>query len=74
MFRKELSPTSRSCHIQASDIIASGEKFVWVSRKSLPCKMVKTDFSVWSFVKQSIGKVTIIIIVNSSFNSVQKEN
>lgn len=40
--------------------------------------MVKTDFSVWSFVKQSIGKVTIIItiiiIVNSSFNSVQQED
>lgn len=36
--------------------------------------MVKTDFSVWSFVKQSIGKVTIIIIVNSSFNSVQNED
>lgn len=76
MFRKELSPTSRSCHIQASDIIASGEKFVWVSRKSLPCKMVKTDFSVWSFVKQCIGKelskITMPIILNEPLSFLQR--
>ncbi|CAH8650743.1 unnamed protein product [Schistosoma rodhaini] len=76
MFRKDLPPSSRSCHIQASDIIASGEKFAWVSRRSLPCKMVKTDFSVWAFVKQCIGKelskITMPIILNEPLSFLQR--
>ncbi|CAH8600696.1 unnamed protein product [Heterobilharzia americana] len=73
---KEISPVCRGFHTRASEIISSGKKFVWVNRKCLPCKMVKNDFSVWTFVKQCIGKelskITMPIILNEPLSFLQR--
>ncbi|KAA3674437.1 oxysterol-binding protein-related protein 1/2 [Paragonimus westermani] len=53
-----------------------GRDFSWMSRTQLPAVAPKTDFSVWSFVKQCIGKdltkISMPVALNEPLSFLQR--